>query len=235
MNIYKILSLDESGKASYNHKSELFILSGVLIDEKFKSKLDIKIRKLKKKYFNDEDIVFHSRDMHRKKGPFLALSDKRINIQFWSEFVSILNNPKISFLFVITNKKEARLRSWLESTILKKSYLQILESFKNHLQANNSYGKIVMESDPTQDLLLIKAHNYYLSENKNYREHVTSLSLVSKRNLDVDVQIADALAPVAGWIYLENVFRRKKGFTREEIIKNVFFREKLMTKTTQVI
>ncbi len=36
MNNYKILSLDESGKASFKHPSPLFILSGVVISEKFK-------------------------------------------------------------------------------------------------------------------------------------------------------------------------------------------------------
>ena len=37
--VYKLLALDESGKASYAHKSPLFILSGVVIPEKFKTKL----------------------------------------------------------------------------------------------------------------------------------------------------------------------------------------------------
>ena len=59
MNIYKILSLDESGKASYNHKSELFILSGVLIDEKFKSKLDIKKEDKSIIFFSDTNRVIY--------------------------------------------------------------------------------------------------------------------------------------------------------------------------------
>jgi len=36
MENYKILALDESGKASYNHNSNLFILSGVVIPEELK-------------------------------------------------------------------------------------------------------------------------------------------------------------------------------------------------------
>ncbi len=31
MSDYKLLSLDESGKASYTHTSKIFVLSGVLI------------------------------------------------------------------------------------------------------------------------------------------------------------------------------------------------------------
>ena len=46
---YKIISLDESGKASFEHPSKLFVLSAVLVPESFRSKLDNKIKKIKKK------------------------------------------------------------------------------------------------------------------------------------------------------------------------------------------
>jgi len=39
---YKIISLDESGKASFEHPSKLFVLSAVLVPESFRSKLDNK-------------------------------------------------------------------------------------------------------------------------------------------------------------------------------------------------
>jgi len=42
--------MDESGKASYNHPSDLFTLSGVVIPEEYKTKVDRQMRKLKKKF-----------------------------------------------------------------------------------------------------------------------------------------------------------------------------------------
>ena len=108
VNNYKILSIDESGKASFEHASKLFILSAVLIKEDFRPKLDVKIRRLKKKFFKDENIVFHSRDMSRKKGQFSLLRDSKNEILFWSEFISILNSDEISFIFVITDKQRAK-------------------------------------------------------------------------------------------------------------------------------
>ena len=71
MRNYKLLSLDESGKAPYRHPSQLFILSGVVIPEEFKLKLDRLIKRLKKRYFDNDEIIFHSRDMSRKKGPHI--------------------------------------------------------------------------------------------------------------------------------------------------------------------
>lgn len=78
MQPYKLLSIDESGKASFKHPSKLFVLSGVVIPEKIKPKIDAKMRKLKKKFFKDEEIIFHARDMIRKKGPFKILQDTKM-------------------------------------------------------------------------------------------------------------------------------------------------------------
>ncbi len=208
MQNYKLLSLDETGKASYNHPSKLFILSGVVIPEKFKPKLDNKLRKLKKKFFNDEEIVFHSRDMSRRKGQFAILQDPKKELQFWSEFISIANIDEVSLLFVVVNKENAKSLCWLERTILKRAYRKILEEFATK-QLTSASGKIIAESDPSQDIYLIEAHNLIQAVGvsgggisaSEYRQKITSLSLVNKSNFDVDIQMADSLALIAGIIY----------------------------------
>ena len=57
MQSYKLLSLDESGKASFSHPSKLFILSGVVIPERLKAKVDSQMRKIKKKFFGNEEVA----------------------------------------------------------------------------------------------------------------------------------------------------------------------------------
>jgi hypothetical protein len=166
------------------------------------------MRKLKKKFFKDEEIVFHSRDMTRKKGPFHILRDSKLETAFWSEYISILNNPIISVIFVITNKNKAKSKAWQPKTILERSYKRILEYFAKGLKKGYQ-GKIITESDPSQDLLLIKAHNHLQGVGTNdkkitaqeYRNIITSLSLVNKRNQDADVQIADSLALVGSMMH----------------------------------
>lgn len=222
---YKILSIDESGKASFDHASKLFVLSAVLIPEKFRPKLDTKIRKLKKKFFEDEDIVFHSRDMSRKKGQFSLLRDPKNEALFWSEFISILNNNDISLIFVIIDKQKARKQGWQSKTILKRSYSRLAELFLTNLTKNQSKGKIIAESDPSQDLFLMEAHAGLQSLNQSYRDSVTSISFVKKTNLDPDVQIADALAPIAGMIYSGVAVK-----SRIEKIKAMLIERKLLDK-----
>ena len=97
MRNYKLLSIDETGKAVYSHQSKLFIVSGVVIPERLKERLDHKTRKLKKKYFGDEEIVFHTRDMLRGKGEFQALSNPEVAKHFWLEFFSFINCMSKSF------------------------------------------------------------------------------------------------------------------------------------------
>jgi hypothetical protein len=207
MTSYKILSIDESGKASYEHFSKLFVLSAVVVSESFKPKLDLKIRKLKRKYFGNDEVVFHSRDMSRKKGVFAVLRDKKIEINFWSTLISILNNKELSFIFIITDKTKAKKLGWEPKTILKRSYIRLTELFLINLSKYSSRGKIIAESDPSQDLYLMKAHVFQQSQNLKYRQYVTSISFVKKSNLDIDVQIADSLAPIAGMIFANSKVR----------------------------
>jgi len=235
MTIYKLLSIDESGKAAYSHMSKLFVLSGIVIPEKFKPQLDKLIRKLKKKYFKDEEIIFHSRDMYRKKGPFVILQDSQKELEFWSEFISFLDDPEISILFIIVNKEKARDKGWQQETILKRAYQKILEEFADKQLKLGVNGKIITESDPSQDFYLIQAHNLIQSKGTSdgtmsaseYRQKITSLSLVNKMNLDIDIQMADALAPIAGMMYEFNTLRKPKKMNEIEQMKADLIERKL--------
>jgi len=153
MSRYKILALDESGKPSYNHSSKLFILSGVVFPEDSKTKINRLFKKLKKKHFQDEEITLHGREILRRKGPFAMLRDSQKEIGFWSDFVNIINNRGIDLIFVITNKANAKKKGWQSKTILKKSYLKMLEIFVEGLGPRTK-GRIVNESEPSQDICL---------------------------------------------------------------------------------
>ena len=234
MNIYKILAIDETGKASLKHSSKNFILSGIIIPESFKPRLNRAMYKLKKKHFGDGEIVFHCRDMIRKKGSFACLrKDAKKEAQFWSEFTAILNSEKISLAFVIADKNKAKKLGWNEIAILRKSYNKILEEFvKNHLDDKTS-GKIIVESDPSQDKYLIEAHTRLQGtgipsegiSGSGYRQKITSLSLVNKLNLDDDIQIADNLAMMADMIYEMKMGKMKKITPIQRMMKRLIERK----------
>jgi uncharacterized protein YmfQ (DUF2313 family) len=83
----------------------------------------------------------------------------------------------------------------------------LVEFVKNHLAENK--GKILVESDPSQDKYLIEAHNRLQgiglpSEGINgseYRQKLTSISFVNKLNFDPEIQLADTLAIMANLFY----------------------------------
>ena len=139
MKDYKVLALDETGKASFDHLSKNFVLSGFILPEAFRPKLDKSIRKLKKKHFNDEEIVLHCRDILRKKGPFACLRESSSKeLGFWK---------------------------------------------------------------------------------------VTSLSLVNKANLDIDIQMADILAIMADIVYKMKIGIKKKPTKVEAMMKKLINRK----------
>lgn len=233
MKDYKILALDETGKASFGHLSKNFVLSGFILPEAFRPKLDKSIRKLKKKHFNDEEIVLHCRDIIRKRGPFAVLrTNLKKELEFWSDIISILNAKFLSLAFVITDKNKAKKIGWNDIAILRRSYRKMLEEFtKKHLGKDN--GKIVVESDPQQDRYLIEAHNRLQSigvpsegiTGSDYRNKVTSLCLVNKANLDIDIQMADSLAIMADLVYKMKTGARKKPTKVEVMMKKLINRK----------
>lgn len=233
MSDYRILALDETGKASMAHLSSTFILSGLITSEDFLPKLHTSFSALKTKFFKNPNIVFHCRDMLRKMGPFSILRDPAVNEAFWNEFVSGLGHDDVSIAIVIVDKAKAKKLSWTEATILRRAYSKMLEEFtKKHLN-NSKKGKIVAESDPPQDKYLLEAHNRLQSlgvpsegiSGADYRNKMTSVSLVNKLNLDVNVQIADSLALMGRVFYEVKINKKTKLTPTEEIFKQLIDRK----------
>lgn len=235
MAIYKLLSIDETGKASYTHPSDIYILAGVVIPETLKPKINSKMNKIKKKYFGDENVVFHSRSMARKLWPFVSLKDAKKEHDFWMEFVSVVNRPEISVFSIITNKQKAKKASWVLKTILERSYLRLLSEFAKHLKVSSACGKIINESEAEQDKFLIYAHNRLQNmgtgdgsvSGKEYKNMVTSLCLVNKANHDIDVQIADILAYVAKEKYCLEILKKNIKLSQIEKMKLKVLERKL--------
>jgi len=159
-------------------------------------------------------------------------------ISFWSDFINIINNRKIDLIFIITNKQNAKLKNWHSKTILKRSYLRMLEEFAKGLRSRNK-GKIINESDPSQDLYLIQAHNIIQSMGtvdksllgSEYREKITCLSLVNKLNLDVDVQIADTMASAAEVKYNLDTLKNSRKLSKIEKMRNRLIERKISYKS----
>lgn len=158
------------------------------------------LKKIKSKYFKTEEIVLHYSDISRKRNIFSVLRDKGVEVRFWSDILSVLDNQNVSYFFTLVDKENSHKVSWLEKTIVQKSYLALIKMYVCNLLKTEK-GKIVTESDCFQDIYLAKAHNTYQAQGikecnltgKGYWGKVTSLSFVNKKNLDPEIELADLL------------------------------------------
>ncbi len=238
MDQYKILALDETGKASFKHSSSTFILSGLIISGNFLPKFEKRIKRIKSKFFNNEDIIFHSRDMLRKKGPFSILRDTNVFEKFWSEYINSINIPDVSMALIVVDKEKAKKLGWNDIAILKRVYLKMLEEFSKKYLKEDKKGKLLVESDPYQDKYLLQAHNKLQKigipsegmTGSEYRNKITSISLVNKLNLDSHIQIADSFA-IMGSMFYKFKMNKKVKLTQVEKMFKQLIDSKINSKT----
>lgn len=242
MSTYKMLSIDESGKASYKHPSKEFALMGIVINEKFKPKLSNMLKKIKLKYFKNEEIVLHYSEISRKRNMFSVLRDKGVEVKFWSDILSILNHPNITYFFTLVDKVNSKKASWLDKTVVQKSYLSLIKMYVCSLLKTEK-GKIITESDCFQDVYLAKAHNIYQAQGikecgltgKDYWEKITCLSFVNKKNFDPEIELADLLGSSIRLKYRLEHKKSKEKINSVEKIKLRFINRKINKNNTNFL
>lgn len=226
MDTYGIF-MDESGSSdpkSYK-VSPYFALCGVLINEKNGKKLDKEFRKLKVKYFKNEDFVLHSSDIryHLNKNN-KSLAD------FSKDLKKILTGCYFSLLYVVIDKEKVFKMGWTTVTIYKETYTILLANVLKFLTAKNLRGKIFAEaSNATQDINLYEAFFHLIRRgidrlsitNKDARKHLTHLCFVTKLNNDAEEQLTD-LFGIYGRLKLE-LQKGKRNKQSLDPFENVIF------------
>lgn len=224
------LFIDELGSASPKSTiSNIYLLSGIMISRESQEDLKIKADQIKFKYFNNTEIVFHSRDIGRKQGDFIELQDPVINQNFQKDLIKFLNNGFFR-LFSVLVDKEKMPKNWSEKTIYKKTSDHIIKNFILALLAQkNRHGKLIVESATSEkDFYYHKTANYYLSNGfknlgisfSDVQNVLTEISFVTKKNNDIEEQIADLLAYGIKLKYQNNK-KQKLNWYEYQIVKVV--------------
>jgi len=229
-NQYKLF-IDESGTASLKDKgSVLYILAGCSIEEGDRNEVKIKADQIKYKYWGRTDIIFHSREIGRRQNNFKIFKDKKLYDNFLKDIKGFLLDAKFKMFFIILDKKKLRKLSWNQVKIYKETSKLMIHNFLLALLAIDSRGKIIVESATSEkDFHFHRALGIFLSEGiKNpkidfslVQEKITSISFVSKKNHDIEEQIADLLAYGAKCKYLKNKLNRKY----ESLVVNILERK----------
>ncbi len=132
--------------------------------------------------------------------------------------------------FVIVDKEAARAAGWNDIKIYQETSDSIVKNFLLILLSGDSTGKVVIESATAEkDFYFHRALGHFLSEGipelnvkfKKAQETITSISFVTKKNHDIEEQVADLFAYAAKCKYLQKRKVPYKEGTYEKMIMEV--------------
>jgi len=195
-----LIFIDESGTSdikSYKNQP-FFTLVGLVISSENRKKLNTDFQDLKQKHFGAKGYVIHNTEIVRH-----LKTPKKVQ-DFAVDLGKFLQKHQFFVLYTNTNKEKAFRLGWVKVTTLNRSYRILLSNLLKFLIAKNLRGNIVSEaSNPEQDIIIYKSMFHLLVNGierlkilpKQAKQHMTSLSFVTKQNNDAEEQIADLFGP----------------------------------------
>ena len=189
--------IDESGTASpTNYKdSPVFTLSAFVTNERGRERLNDNLGRLKQKYFGRRSYYLHAKDVRW----WLQQRNKSLT-DFSKELTTVMNSIYFFLLFSCVDKEKAFRKGWGKEAIYKKSYTVLVSNMLKFFVARNIKGNIVAEaSNIEQDMYLYNSFFHFIANGIDRlsitpdiaKNHLTSLSFVTKLNNDVEEQMAD--------------------------------------------
>ncbi len=232
----KVLFLDESGDHSLkkiDNQFPLFCLAGCIFDEdEYLQKCDFEIDLLKIKYFDDNKVIFHSREIRKCEGPFNILLNKNTKENFYADLNKLIKDLPFLVLASVIKKQELKDGYFDPSNPYNLSLHFLIERFLYFLEENNDIGYISVESRDSKsnaDLLgvytLIMQHGsnggrHNISPNR-FKQRIQKIEFIEKKQNHNGHQISDLIAyPIARYVgskenksfdVIKHKFRSKNG------------------------
>lgn len=223
MNQYRLF-IDELGIASPKAaESKTYALTGIMVRNDLRDELKIKADQIKYKYWSKTDVVFHSREIGKNLGNFSIFNkNQTLKESFLKDLLEYLSNSPLTVLSIIVDKQGALKKNWNDIKIFKETIRLLYYNYLAFLFGKeSSNGKIVVESATAEkDVYYLKYFAYFTSpkcielniDYKKVQQVLTSISFVTKRNFDIEEQIAD-LFSYAAKCKFEREFKQKSFLT----------------------
>jgi hypothetical protein len=225
---YYRLYIDELGTASTKDKtSDVYILSGCSVNKKDCNDLKIQADQIKFKYWGRTDVVFHSNEIGRKKNDFVIFNDVKVFKEFQKDMHTFLTRSKIKLFFIVVDKSKALTAGWNDVKVHKDTTSFLLRNFLLILLTSDSRGEIIIESSSVaKDVHILDSLNFFLGSGipkmginyKKVQDTLTSVSFVTKRNHDIEEQIADLFAYAAKIKYQTKTSKKHKNTDYEKMM-----------------
>ncbi len=221
------LFIDESGIANPKVKeSPAYVLSGCVVNKEWQETLKTKSDHIKFKYWGKTNIVFHSKEIARAEGVFKILKEEKVKSNFIEDLFIFLRSTPYYMFFVVVDKEKALKLNWDDNKVYRETARIMVKNFILSLLAQeNTKGRLVAESATSiKDFSFHKEANYFLSNGlpdlkvsyKQVQDVLTEVSFVTKKNYDIEEQIADLLAYGAKLKFLK---KDHKDLYDKEIIR----------------
>jgi hypothetical protein len=101
------LFLDESGDhglSNIDPNFPVFVLCGVLISEESYKLIESKIKAIKRKYWGDKKVLFHSSDIRKCDKEFQILFDEKLKANFYRDLNKLMKEEKYTVISSVVNK-----------------------------------------------------------------------------------------------------------------------------------
>ena len=209
--VYRLF-IDESGTAN-PIIGDLYILAGCSVNKDDCQQLKIYADQIKFKYWGQTDIVFHSYEIGRREGDFAIFKDQEKYESFMQDLENFLLYSKFKMLFIVLDKHKAKMAGWNEIKVYKDTTISLVRNFILSLLTTDSKGEMIVESaTAAKDKYMLDAFAYFLGAGilqpkinyETIQDTITSVSFVTKKNHDIEEQIADLFGYAAKLKYLKD-------------------------------
>ena len=188
----KILYIDESGTYSddikkVNPDNPIFLLAGVIIDRKSSNKLSKKFKKIKKKFFQNEEIVFHTREfanpLRSKQSGIEQFSNPKFREVFYSDLNKVISETDFKlcgFTVHVPEYLKALEANQPDPYLLGVEI--VTDTFMENL-SNNESGRIIAEARSHKKLNDAVLNRWKMEFENHNRVGLTKASDLVKHNV----------------------------------------------------
>lgn len=215
------LYIDESGKNTLTDIQSYaphFCVAGIQVHVNHDGFITKRADQIKYKYWGNTKITFRANDIRRLTGDFTIFKNKPdLFTNFCDDLKEYIRCSNFQLIWVGINKCDyinnnppiahALRGGWKkqitahEKGLTQKIFEELWKIYICYLiSKKSSYGNIIIEAaDKIQDIDILTTYNHILSagipsmglSDTDVREKLTSISFVTKKNLDAETQIAD--------------------------------------------
>lgn len=211
--------LDESGVESYTHADNHYVVAGLVVEKDyFVNQAMDEIKKLKIKFFKNDEIVLHFFDMLRWRDPFTVLRNRTLEKEFWNDYTALINSLDFKVLAAVVDKSAMSQRYALPQAPKRVALPVLYENLVHFLSLNKGTGKIFVEEyNETEDHRVYVQYHLTMANGTSrvsrdaFLRQIKGLKFLAKKDNILGLQIADTIAYLINTEAKGKIGKQKSG------------------------